>query len=150
MADIDKLVKHLDSEERYDHYIRIGNNGAIVKLINDVQTGSGRSWANVSKDFIYDLIFDVELSPSQEARVQTYTSEGSVKLSSISIRTWFENNLPEEHFKKLKERGTILNTWAVTAGIVPAGYRVSLNNIRQAVRKIDKSYILTSQQATKG
>ena len=150
MADIDKLVKHLESEERYDHHIRIGNNGAIVRLINDIQTGSGEGWVDVSKDFMYDLIFDVEFSPSQEARFQTYTAEGIVKTSSVSIRSWFEKNLPKEHFKKLKEHGTILNTWAVTAGIVPAGRRVSLNNIRQAVRKIDKSYILTSQQATKG
>lgn len=148
MADIDKLVKHLESEERYDHHIRIGNNGAIVKLINDVQTGSGRSWVNVSKDFMYDLIFDVEFSPSQEARFQTYTAEGIVKTSSVSIRSWFEKNLPKEHFKKLKEQGTIPNTWGVTAGVVSPGQKVSLNHIRQAVIKIEKSYISTSQRTS--
>ena len=148
MADIDKLVKHLESEQRYDEQLRIGNNSALVRLINDIQTGSGKSWVDIdSNKFSKIVATEFDLTIQQETKIQTFLSQPKIYTSTPAVVEWLKNILSEQAFKKVEEEGTVENTWAVTAGIVSAGQKVSVNDIRRAVRKIDKSFIISSGQA---
>jgi hypothetical protein len=150
MADINKLAHHLESEPRYDEQLRLGNNSALVRLINDVQTGSGKSWVDIdSNKFSKIVMTEFQLTTQQETKIQTFLSQPKIYTSNPTIVEWLKNILSEQAFKQVEEHGSVENTWAVTAGVVSAGEKVTVNDIRRAVRKIDKSFIIASGQAKK-
>lgn len=150
MADINKLAHHLEFEPRYDEQLRLGNNSALVRLINDVQTGSGKSWVDIdSNKFSKIVMTEFQLTTQQETKIQTFLSQPKIYTSNPTIVEWLKNILSEQAFKQVEEQGSVENTWAVTAGIVSAGEKVTVNDIRRAVRKIDKSFIIASGQAKK-
>lgn len=146
-ADIDKLTKHLETEQRYDECLRSGNNGGLVRLINDIQTGSGNSWVDInSTDFNEIVCTEFHLTPQQESKIQTLLTQSMILTSKPELVNWLKEILSENAFNKIKEKSQIQNTWAVTAGIVLPGKTVSLSDIRKAVKKVNKSFIKITGQ----
>jgi hypothetical protein len=136
------LAAHIDTEARYDEAVRTGNNGAIAKLINDTRTDAGMVWDDMPVDDFLAAIASESLTAVKLAWVQTYTSgRGNILTSSANVQTWIADNLSAGVATAIKDQCERKMTWAQAAGACGAGEKISVSDVRKAVKSVTKSFI---------
>ena len=144
MADQAALKTALESDSRYDANVRSGNNGELLRLGLETKAGSAKVWDDISVVDFVDAYGTAPIPANVEARLQLIAGEdGTVPTSKPGIRAWFESGVSATVKTALQALAEREQTWFEDAG---AG-RVTLNDIREAVRQIAKSFIVTTGQA---
>lgn len=146
MALTEALGTLLDTDARYDAAVRAGSNGLLVGLLNEIETGSTKIWDDIPVDDFLDAIAGESLTVQQEARIQTYTQARSVvPTSRANVRTWIQaQGLSPATLNALKALAEREQTYSEGAGIARG---VSLAHVRRAVRRVAKSFIVSTGQA---
>ena len=143
MADQAALITLLKTS-RFNTAIRAGRNSELLRLGLETKPGSDKVWDDIPVVDFVDAYGTAPIPANVEARLQLIAGEGgTVPTSKPGIRSWFESSVSATVKTKLQALAEREKTWFEDAG---AG-RVSLNDIRQAVRQIAKSFIVTTGQA---
>ena len=143
MADQAALISLLKTS-RFNTAIRAGNNSELLRLGLETKSGSAKVWDDISVVDFVDAFGTAPIPANVEARLQLIAGEGgTVPTSKPGIRAWFESNASATVKTKLQALAEREQTWFEDAG---AG-KVTLNDVREAVRQIAKSFIVTTGQA---
>ena len=143
MADQAALITLLKTS-RFNTAIRACNNSELLKLGLETKAGSDKVWDDISVVDFVDAYGSAPIPANVEARLQLIAGEGgTVPTSKPGIRSWFESGVSATVKTALQALAEREQTWVEDSG---AG-RVRLNDVRQAVRKISKSDIVTTGQA---
>ncbi len=142
MADLTALVTLLETS-RFDTAIRAGNNSELLRLGDEPKPGSAKVWDDISVVDFVDAFGTAPIPANVEARLQLVAGDGGVvPTSKPGIRAWFQVSVPTLVETALKDLAEREQTWFEDAG---AG-RVTLNDVREAVRQIAKSFIVSTGQ----
>ena len=143
MTNQEALVALLEDDTRFDVAIRAGNNSELLRLGLETKTGSASVWDDISVVDFVDAYGTAPIPANVEARLQLIAGEGgTVPTSKPGIRAWFQASVSSTVETALKALAEREQTWFEDAG---AG-RVSLNDVREAVRQIAKSFIVSTGQ----
>lgn len=144
MADLAVLKSVLESDPRYDTVVRTGRNSECLQLLNATKTGAAKVWNDIPVEDFLEALGSFVLPAVAETRLQTIiASNGEVPTSRAGVRSWLQANITDTNIitalRALAERE---ETWAEAAGIG----QPSLNDVREVVRQIAKSFIVSTGQ----
>ncbi len=131
---------------RYDAAVRAGNNSTLVDLLNEDETGQTIAVARSSDDVreaIGDGIRGLTAAQIQTLRLMI-PENGEVDFSRVAIRDEIREVLDGKTaaLARLQTLATRTRTYGEAFGFE----RVSLNDVRQVVRLIAKSFIVSTGQ----
>ena len=149
-ANIATLAALLASDVRYDAAVTAGKNGDLVRLLNDIETGSAAVWLKVPLAKVKEAVIGHPLTADQIAQLDFFLGEQQlIDFGDADTRSFLTGiftgppGLPRLRAIARRDNGT----YAETAGVVGPGERVTLSDVRRAVRRVAKAHIIASGQA---
>lgn len=141
MADLKTL---LETDARYDAVVQAGRNSECLALLKATKTGSTKVWNDIPVEDFLDVLGNTPLSTGAENRLRLIVSTGSmVPTSKAGVLAWVQGNINGPGvLTALANQFERESTWAEDAGVGEP----SLNDVREAVRQIAKSFIVSSGQ----
>lgn len=149
-VDMAELVSFLESDPRFDAAVRSGDNGSIVSGLNALTIGT-KVYRNIHLSHLASAIAGVSLTGRQQSDYDNFVAasgatDGIVRLTDPDTRAWL-STMPGTVVDRVRARVERDPTVAEEHGIVGHGESVTLRNVRDAVRQISKSHIVSTGQA---
>ena len=134
---LSELVNLIQSDARYLSAFQDGDNGELLRLLNEDDDLATPVWVSVDAMDFLDAVAAETLTAAQEARIQTYVASGArVPTDRANVRQW----IVDQNWSA----PTMANLRAIAEK--PAKYcqpalevgeeRVSLRDVRRAVKQI--------------
>lgn len=146
-VDIAILATELGSKQRYIAGVTAGRNSSLVVLCNENDTSAPKTWSDIPVDDFLNAIAGESLTAAQDRRILQYTDgRQSVPTSKAGIRTYIQGlGLSAGVMNALKVLAERSQTFNETMG--NGVKKVSLSDIRKAMRRISTSFIISTGQA---
>ena len=122
-----------------------------MRLVNGVKTGADRQWKDIPSNVFVDIIAEAALNVDQVALMRLFAESGNssvVRTSGPRVRQRIQAELVGQDavLTEFARQAEVQVTWAQDAGVCAPGERVSLNDIRDAVATLPRSYAVASGQ----
>ncbi len=144
--DFDALRTALENDARYDTAVREGANSTLVGLLNELELGQTVITDISRQDAIKAFRDEIRtLTAQQLQRLRLLVDSGSVRTSDSDVRAELADIFgggSNPAIVRLSAAATRDATYGDAFGYP----QVSLNTVREAVRLIDKSFIVSTGQ----
>lgn len=150
MIDRDALMAFLGSDLGVDGDVVNGNNARIADYLNTEQPGGAIVWDDVYVGAFVAAFTGVTLTAEQRAEVDARIAAAAPTDTAVLLHLPTEQiwvaSLPRTARDRLGPRTA---TRAEHEGIADIGSTVSIEDVRWAVRGLDKSYVVAAGQRPK-
>lgn len=147
MVDVDALATLLNTDSRFDAAVRSGNNGAILRALQAEDESGTYVYDDLPQWQLTAALAGETLTAQQETDVTRYLqAEGRLRLTDTNNRAWF-GTLPQAAQDRIIAYVRRRPTVAESEGVTVPNHPVQLKHVRQAVRRVSKSFIRSTDQA---
>jgi len=146
-AQVEALVTLLETDTRYELAVMNGNNGLCARMLNEPDPAAQRRWRPIPVDDFLDAIAGESLTTEQSERITLYVRDrSSVPVHKANVRAWVQNqNFAASTITALRNLSEVEGRHCDPL-LGDDDERVTLNDVRKAVRSIAWSFIVASGQ----